>query len=75
MTGHRSDGTEDLPDGRRDSRGRGEKEGTAKEGKKGKKRKCRLKIIQMDGKDGKMSYFAILIPDCREDRKRNKAKK
>ena len=37
MTGNRSVGTEDLPDGWRDSRGRGEKEGTAKGAKKHKK--------------------------------------
>ena len=35
--GNRSDGMEYLPDGLRDSRGRGEKEGTPKKGKKGQK--------------------------------------
>ena len=40
--GNRSDGMEDLPDGLRDSRGKGEKEGIpkgAKRAKKGKKAK------------------------------------
>ena len=52
--GNRSDGMEYLPDGLRDSRGRGEKEGTPKKGKKGQKSEIiGLKSSKMDGKDAK----------------------
>ena len=45
-----SDAMEDLPDGLRDSRGRGEKERTPKCAKMRKKQNCRPKINSMHGK-------------------------